>query len=424
MVAMACSSRPLSVTLLQPPSVPPDAGTLVALRFSLNAAWDGGQAHVPAQALGHGFSLDLPAGIPVDVEVDGVAPGAPPWRGEWHGTISSLASSSELSVLMLPVGFISSFPALSGLPALAGASATPLDPGRVLILGGIINGGVQQSAWIYDQSQVSFVPSAVPAGPRAHHLALPLGEGEVLLAGGDGEGTSLELYFPADGGTAMGSLSQSQLLPSGALVGTGRALLGCGRAPDGGLGASIGVDSWPDGGRLPISCSGGRIVEGTSGAVVISPSGVVLSIGLEGSETAFEKHVTSRTAFGAAADPQGGVLVVGGFDDAGVAMRLVEDIESGSLASGQLDTPRADAAVISFDGGYLVVGGVDETGNALASAQIIGGFALLSGGEQALSQPRHFAAATPIPGYRLILIISGQGTNAEPSGGLDLFATP
>ena len=276
MVVMACSSRPLSVTLLQPPSVPPDAGTLAGLEFSLTAAWDGGRVNAPAQSLGRGFSLELPVGVPVDVEVDGVAPAAPPWRGEWHGTISSLGSSSELSVLMLPVGFISSFPTLSGLPSLSGASATPLDPGRVLILGGVVNGGIQQSAWIYDQNLVSFVPAAVPARPWAYHLALPLGDDEVLLAGGDGEGTSLELYFPGDGGKSAGSLSQPQWLPSGALLGAGRALLGCGRAPDGGLSSSIGVEGWPDGGSFPISCSGGQIVEGASGALVIVPIWFVL----------------------------------------------------------------------------------------------------------------------------------------------------
>jgi hypothetical protein len=157
---------------------------------------------------------------------------------------------------------------------------------------------------------------------------------------------------------------------------------------------------------------------------VIAPAGIVLSIGLDGSETPFGMPVTPRRDFGAVPDGQGGTLVVGGFDDAGVVSRLIEDVQNHSLTSGQLDTPRADATVVSFDGGYLVVGGVDQTGKALATAQIISVSTLLSGGEQALSQPRHFAAAAQIPGYRLVLIISGQGTNGEPSGGLDLFAAP
>lgn len=351
----------------------------------------------------------------------------PSWRGEWHGVISSLGSNSSLSVLMLPIGFISSFPTLAGLPALAGSSATPLDPGRVLILGGIVNGGIQQSAWIYDQSLVSFTSAAAPARPRAHHLALALGADEVLLAGGDGDALSLELYSPTDGGTPMGSLAEPQLSPSGALLGEGAAVLGCGRAPDGGLSASIGVESWPEGESFPISCRGGQIVEGASGALAISPTGVVHSIGTDGSTAAFETPVTPRSCFGAAPDGHGGVLVVGGFDDAGLATALVEEVgsaSSGLEASGRLDIPRADVTVVSFDGGYLVVGGLDEAGAALASAQIVSRSTLLSGGELALSQPRHFAAAAQIPGYRLILIVSGQGTNGEPSGGLDLFAAP
>ena len=207
-------------------------------------------------------------------------------------------------------------------------------------------------------------------------------------------------------------------------LGAGRALLGCGRAPDGGLSASIGVEIWPDGGSLPVSCGGGRIVAGASGALLIAPRGIVLSIGQDGSETPFEVPVTPRHGFGATSDGQDGVIIVGGLDDAGMVTGLVEDVESRSTASGQLDTPRADATVVSFDGGYLVVGGVDETGKALATAQIISASTLLSGGELALSQPRHFAATAQIPGYRLVLIVSGQGTNGEPSGGLDLFAAP
>lgn len=79
-MTMACAARPLSVTLLQPPSVSSDAGTLTALRFSLTAAWDGGQMNAPAQSLGEGFSLDLPTGVPIDVEVDG-------GRG-WHALLA------------------------------------------------------------------------------------------------------------------------------------------------------------------------------------------------------------------------------------------------------------------------------------------------------------------------------------------------
>ncbi len=249
----------------------------------------------------------------------------------------------------------------------------------------------------------------------------------MLLAGGDGQDSSLELYSPHDGGTSMGSLSQPEVLPSGALLPNGEAILGCGRAPNGSLSASIGAETWPQGALLATACSGGQVVAGTSGAVVVSPTGLAQAVDDAGALVPFGRPVTPRSDFGAVSDGQGGVLIVGGLDDAGLATALLEDVGSdppGLQAAGQLDTPRADVSVVAFDGGYLVVGGIDETGRALATAQIVSGSTLLSGGELSLSQPRHFAAAAQIPGYRLILIVSGQGTNGDPSGGLDLFAAP
>jgi hypothetical protein len=423
MLALACGARPLSITLLQPASVSPDAGDLSALTFSLSATWDGGASAAAGLTLSQGFSLAVETSVPLDLQIDGRGEGLPAWRGEWHGTLPR-QSAPRLGVLMLPVGFVSSFPSLSGVPPLAGSSATPLDLGRVLIVGGIVNGGIQQAAWIYDQAAVAFGSAALPARPRAHHLALPLGEGQVLLAGGDAEETSIELYSPEDGGVLLGALFQPERLSTGAwLDGGAGAVLGCGREPDGGLAAGLVIERWPDGGLLPIACSGGRLVQGEAGPLVISAQGIVQSIASDGSRTALGRQATPRSCFGAADDGQGGVLLAGGFDGGGVATQLVEDIRNSSVAVGRLDTPRADLEVLPFDGGYLAIGGVDNAGQALASAQILRGD-LTSGGELTLSHPRRFPAAVKIPGYNLILILSGQGTTGEPSGGLDLFAVP
>jgi hypothetical protein len=87
----------------------------------------------------------------------------------------------------------------------AGATATLLASGKVLIAGGSDGSGKSlASAELYDPDTGSFSVTGNLNGPRAHAIAVLLKTGKVLIAGGNASGdddqlTTAELYDPATG---------------------------------------------------------------------------------------------------------------------------------------------------------------------------------------------------------------------------------
>src|SRR5690349_1260577 len=82
----------------------------------------------------------------------------------------------------------------------AGASATLLPDGLVLVAGGVSNGGVVATAERYRVDGGVFVVTAPMPAPRTSHTATLLDDGRVLVAGGiDANGAALpttEIYDP------------------------------------------------------------------------------------------------------------------------------------------------------------------------------------------------------------------------------------
>jgi hypothetical protein len=113
----------------------------------------------------------------------------------------------------------------------AGASATLLPGGQVLIAGGEdANFNLLASAELYDPATGKFTPTRGMTTPRAGQSATLLNNGRVLIAGGTGATAAAELYNPATGKfTATGSMSGPRggnvgtLLPGGDVLVTGRA---------------------------------------------------------------------------------------------------------------------------------------------------------------------------------------------------------
>jgi len=121
------------------------------------------------------------------------------------------------------------FPTGSMVTARAGHTATVLDDGRVLLVGGNSGAASLASAEIYDPSTLSFSPTGSMAVAREGHAAVRLPDGRVLVAGGCTAGaggcttylSSAELYDPATGTfAATGSMATTRTDFASALVGT------------------------------------------------------------------------------------------------------------------------------------------------------------------------------------------------------------
>ena len=111
----------------------------------------------------------------------------------------------------------------------AGASATLLPDGQVLIAGGEdANFNLLSSAELYDPATGKFTPTGSMTTGRVGQSATLLNNGQVLIAGGGG--TATELYNPATGKfTPTGSMISAHgdnvgtLLPGGDVLVTGKA---------------------------------------------------------------------------------------------------------------------------------------------------------------------------------------------------------
>jgi len=112
----------------------------------------------------------------------------------------------------------------------AGASATLLPDGQVLIAGGEdANFNLLSSAELYNPATGTFTPTGSMTTARVGQSATLLGNRQVLMAGGGG-GTATELYNPATGKfTPTGSMisphgdNVGTLLPGGDVLVTGKA---------------------------------------------------------------------------------------------------------------------------------------------------------------------------------------------------------
>ncbi len=122
------------------------------------------------------------------------------------------------------------------------ASATLLADGRVLVAGGMVSGGVTDTAEIYDPATGEFSPTGSMTVDRYGQTAVRLPSGGVLIAGGFGveDGgfkprTSAEVYDPATSTFKVtGSMVVARAGPAVTMLADGRVLF-AGGATDGQL---------------------------------------------------------------------------------------------------------------------------------------------------------------------------------------------
>lgn len=162
--------------------------------------------------------------------------------GQTPGPVPTFHNSVELFD-PLTQGFV---PAAQNLPQpRSHHSATLLNNGRVLLLGGVNGSGVLATGLLYNPANGQFTPSATMSVPRVMHTATLLADGRVLVTGGSTQFTlshpighplsfqngsnTTELYDPV-----TNLFSPGPTLPTGvsthqaSLLGDGSVLITCG----------------------------------------------------------------------------------------------------------------------------------------------------------------------------------------------------
>ena len=286
------------------------------------------------------------------------------------------------------------------------AVTATLPDGQVLIAGGDGNGGILQSAEVFDPATDTFSPLTASGKtelqtPRAAAAAATLPDGQVLIAGGyDGSDylQTAELFNPAtDTFTALAASGTTELR-------TARA------------GAT--ATALPDG---QVLIAGGY--NGTSGilqsAELFNPATDTFTA-LTGSGNELQ---TARAGASAAALPGGQVLIAGGYGNSGYLQSAelfnpATDTFTALPASGntELQTARYGAAAAALpDGQVLIAGGYGNSGY-LQEAELFNPAtdtftALAASGTTQLQTPRAGATAATLPDGQ-VLIAGGL----SPSG--------
>lgn len=216
-------------------------------------------------------------------------------------------------------------------------SAAALPDGKVLILGGWVDGRVSAATEIFDPATGRSVAGPAMAGPRNAPTVVPLADGRILIAGGyDGRDVraDAEIFDPATGRmTATGPLAAARSGATGTLLADGRVLVAGGGRPD----------------REPRrALASTELFDPATGR--FTPAGVMAQ---------------QRYKHGAVRLANGDVLIVGGSDirDYGGKLRSVErfDVAAGRFVpAGNLADPRfkiADGLLLLPGNRVLVAAG-------------------------------------------------------------------
>jgi hypothetical protein len=269
-------------------------------------------------------------------------------------------------------GLVAYLPASHG----SGLTATVLDDGRVLIVGGSVWGSPVASADIYDPSTGMVASVGALQVARTDHTATLLRDGRVLVAGGSVYGhytsalATAEIFDPATNAfSPTGDMTSARQGATATLLPDGRVLVAGGY----------------DAGGLAVSSA--DLFDASLDAFVASPG----SMG------------AARASHTATALADGRVLVVGGhsgFPGPSLASAEIYDPTSSTFApAGDMAFPRgAHTATLLADGRVFVAGGFTAfpfTGETLSSAELwdpTGAFARVAHGMRD-ARGRHVATA-------------------------------
>ncbi len=254
-------------------------------------------------------------------------------------------------------------------------TATLLGDGRVLVTGGDDRyTNTYDTAEIFDPSTGVFTPTGNMLYARSGHTATLLANGKVLLAGGAGAKgiapLSAELFDPATGlFTATGAMITTRIWHTATLLSDGKVLIAGGTT----AGAPIltaelfdpAADTFTPTGSMSANHSNATLLK--TGLVLMTGGGTMTAELFDPKVGTFAPTGSLGTMLGGASAtllPNGKVLVTGGLDANNYELAIAETFDPTSATfstAGNMEVERtAHAAVLLMNGKVLITGGVNS----------------------------------------------------------------
>jgi hypothetical protein len=264
-------------------------------------------------------------------------------------------------------------------------SATLLGDGRVLIVGGQ-NDQVLASAELYDPKTGKFSPTGSMSAPRENHTATLLADGRVLIAGGNGAGSddqaplaSAEIYDPKTGSfSPTGSMTTARKRAGATLLGDSRVLI------VGGEDAQL---------------------NGISTAEIYDPK--------NGTFSPTGSMITARFSVAVITMPDGRVFVMGVDADSAGTAEFYDPTKGSFSATGRMAVQALDTAVLLHDGRVLVLGGHWPGAGGNGSADLYDPTTNSFGPAGTMTSPRFGQSATVMADGRVLVAGGADDASAE-----------
>ncbi len=261
-------------------------------------------------------------------------------------------------------------------------TATLLQNGKVLVVGGYNNSNALNSAEIFDPSSNTWIVTANMSVARGRHSATLLGNGKVLVAGGSnstGNLASAEIYDPATNTwTPTGALTSVRVWSSATLLPSGKVLV-----------------------------IGGSNSFFLNTAETYDPS--------NNTWTAVASMATGRYNHTATLLPSGNVLVAAGygFGPGGNAIQAAEVYNPTTnvwSSAGNLAAARYSHTATLLPNGLVLIAGGSGNSSTLSSAELYNPTSNTWSAAPGLSSARQSATATLLPSG-ILLVAGGYGSS-------------